>query len=222
MECVNSGKGKGFQTLGINARDLRFARVGSLPAWEVCPRLYHHTARGVRRAARGARAIKALLCDQWEIKPKSTMQTCIFCCARMHGLCNPIGSKRVCLLISKQRAPICAEDFAVAMIVCVFAAASERVYGAPAPAPYGGPPHSLHSPCPPTRTPHAGTAHAMRRKATSSRVITRQRRFCLRRSWLLTVSVYGPPVPARSPHAHGTCTRYKIDVPGTKWNLGSS
>ena len=113
--------------------------------------------------------------------------------------------KRVCLLISKQRAPICAEEFAVAMFVCVFSA-SERVYGAPAPSPFVGPPHSLHSPCPPTRTPHAGTAHAMRRKATSFRVITRQRRFCLRRSWLLTVSVYGPPVPARSPHAHRKLT----------------
>jgi hypothetical protein len=179
-----------------------------LPAWEVCPRGrfardYTSTRRaecGVRRAAR--ESYKALLCDQWGIKPKSTMQTCIFCCARMHGLCNPIGSKRVCLLISKQRAPICAEDFAVAMIVCVFAAASERVYGAPAPAPYGGPPHSLHSPSPPTRTTHAGTVHAMRRKATSSRVITRLRRFRWRRSWLLTVSMYGPPVPARSPRAH--------------------
>jgi hypothetical protein len=31
-ECVGSGKVKGFQTLGTNAQDSRFARVGGLPA----------------------------------------------------------------------------------------------------------------------------------------------------------------------------------------------
>ena len=159
---MGSGKVKGFQTLGKNAHDsevcprARFAR-DCIIVGKPCIIAYvlYNCITGEERAARGARREKSPLVRSMGNQTQEHD-------ANMHRLwrarawsLQTLGLKRVCLLLSKPRASICAEEVAVVMVACVFAAASERVCGGPVPRLCGGPPHSLHSPSPPTRTPHA-------------------------------------------------------------------